>query len=50
VWEGECGANTVHTCMKMTKRYLLKLVQEWEEGDKRESWRGKFYYDILDIL
>jgi hypothetical protein len=26
------GESSVYTCMKMEKRYLLKLFQEWEEG------------------
>jgi hypothetical protein len=35
----------------MEKRYLLKLVQEWGEGKKKESGRGgEFKYNIFDIV
>jgi hypothetical protein len=30
----------MYSCMKMEKRGLLKLFQEWGEGDKEEWWRG----------
>jgi hypothetical protein len=33
--------------MKMEKRDLLTLLQEWEEEDKGEWRRGEFSYDIL---
>jgi hypothetical protein len=28
--------NTMHLCMKMEKRDLLKLFQEWGKGNKGE--------------
>jgi hypothetical protein len=33
---GEYGGNVMYACMKMEKRYLWKLFQEWEERDKGE--------------
>jgi hypothetical protein len=30
--------------MKMEKWDLLKLLQEWGEGDKGEWWRGWIHY------
>jgi hypothetical protein len=29
------------------KLRLLKLFQEWEEGNKGERWKGEFKYDLL---
>jgi hypothetical protein len=35
----------------MEKWYLLKLFQEWEEGNMKDYSRGgAFKYDIFDIL
>jgi hypothetical protein len=40
VQEGECNGNIMYWCMKMEKRDMLKLFQEWGREDKGEWWRG----------
>jgi hypothetical protein len=47
--EGECGVNTVYTCMKMEKWYLLRLFQEWGRGMK-ETDGGVNSCMMFDIL
>jgi hypothetical protein len=36
--------------MKMEKRDLLKLLQEWGRREKEKGGGGGFNYDIFDIL
>jgi hypothetical protein len=50
VGEDEYSTNTVYTYMWMEKWwYLLKLFQEWG-GTKENGRRGKFKYDIVNLL
>jgi hypothetical protein len=32
------------------ERYLLKLFQEWREGNKENGREGEFKYDIFNIF
>jgi hypothetical protein len=46
--EGEYGGNIAYSCMKMEKRDLLNLVQEWgERGIKENDGESEFNYDVL---
>jgi hypothetical protein len=51
VWQGEYSTNTVYTCMKLEKCYLLKPFQEWGWMGLKEIGGGcEFKHDTFDIL
>jgi hypothetical protein len=51
VWEGEYGANTLNTCMKMEKMRLVETVPGMVGGRVKENdGGGEFNSDIFDIL